>query len=298
MRELVLRSPDTCVSCGNSVAAGERAGWDAVAKKVTCRSCLDSRADTGLASEPALAEPSTPIVTLGVAGRSVSREAERRSVRHQRREEARVTADREWRSQIKAKHPVAGRLVAAVTPKAQIRAAPSHVRAWATGAVGEGKVGEVLDAIPGIIVLNDRHKPRSRSNIDHIVVTSAGVWVIDTKVRPGKRLEFVDKGGLFVRDQRLIIGGRDETRLVDAMTWQIEAVQRACVDLLGETVVRPALCFVDATVGRFDHRPWMVRGVVVCWRAVLPQLLLRPGPLGRQRMDELARRIATRLPAA
>lgn len=54
------------------------------------------------------------------------------------------------------------------------------------------------------------------------------------------------------------------------LAWQVEIVSDVCGDLLGDTVVRPALCFVDATVGLFDCRAWMVRGVVICWRDLLP----------------------------
>jgi hypothetical protein len=295
---LVLRRADTCVTCGDAVGVGERAGWDGVARKVTCMSCLGSTTTAAPPSDPITPEPSAPAFDRGVAGRSVSREAERRSDRHQRREKDRVAADREWRSQIKAEHPIAGRVAAAFTPKVRARSAPQHVRAWVTGAPGERKVGEALDAIAGIIVLHDRHKPGSRSNIDHIAVTPAGVWVIDAKVRSGKRLEFRNKGGLFGRDERLIVGGRDETRFVDAMGWQVQTVQEACADLLVDTVVQPALCFVDVTVGWLDRRPWSVRGVVVCWRAALPDLLLQPGPLDGDRMTELAEHIASRLPPA
>jgi hypothetical protein len=168
----------------------------------------------------------------------------------------------------------------------------------ATGAPGEKKVGQTLDAIPGIMVLHDWRKPRSRSNIDHIAVTSTGVWVIDTKVRPGSRLEFRNKGGILTRDERLIVGGRDETRLVNAMAWQVEIVSDACGDLLGDSVVKPALCFVEATVGFLDRRAWTVRGVVICWRHVLPQFLGRSGPFETEQIDRIAGRITSQLPAA
>jgi hypothetical protein len=36
------------------------------------------------------------------------------------------------------------------------------------------------------MLLHDRQKPRNRGNIDHTAVTSTGVSVIDTKVRPGE----------------------------------------------------------------------------------------------------------------
>jgi Nuclease-related domain len=116
-------------------------------------------------------------------------------------------------------------------------------------------VGESLEQIAGIVVLHDRHRPRTKTNIDHIAVTPGGVWVIDAKVRAGKKLEYRDRGSRFSRDERLIVGGRDETKLIDAMTWQVQTVFEACSDLLGDTVVRPALCFVDATIGLLTRKP-------------------------------------------
>jgi hypothetical protein len=298
VRIVALRRADSCGSCGAALGVGERAAWDSAARRVTCLSCFDSPSSAASAADEAKPTRPAPALERGTAGRSVTREAQRRSERHHKQQEERVAADRQWRSQVKAEHPLAGRLVAAVTPKVQARPAPQHVKAWVTGAPGEQKVGEALEAIRGIVVLHDRRKPRSRSNIDHIAVTPAGVWVIDAKVRADKRLEFRNNGGLFGRDERLIVGGRDETKLVDDIAWQVQTVHEACADLIGDTVVRPALCFVDARVGWLDRRPWAVRNVVVCWRAVLPDLLLRPGPLDERRMIEIAKRIANQLPPA
>ena len=298
VRILALGRADSCVSCGVALVVGERAGWDSVAKRVTCMSCLNPTASIGRPGDELNSGSSAPTIDRGTAGRSVTREADKRAERHRKQQEDRVAADRERRSHLKADHPIAGRFLTAITPKVQAQPAPQHVRAWVTGAPGEQKVGAALDAIEGIIALHDRHKPCSRSNIDHIAVTPAGVWVIDAKVRAGKKLEFRNKGGLLSRDDRLVVGGRDETKLVDDMAWQVQAIYEICSDLLDDTVVRPALCFVDATTGLLDRRPWMVKGVVVCWRAVLPELLLRPGPFDEQRMTQLAERIANQLPAA
>ena len=61
-------------------------------------------------------------------------------------------------------------------------------------------------------------------------MTPDGVWVIDTKVHTGKKLEFRNKGDLLRRDERLIVGDRDETTLAGVMAWQVETVQRADAD--------------------------------------------------------------------
>lgn len=46
--------------------------------------------------------------------------------------------------------------------------------------------------------MHDRRIPRSRANIDHIVVTPGGVWVIDTKRRVGSAPQKRAAGG-FIR---------------------------------------------------------------------------------------------------
>ncbi len=296
MKLISLRRDDTCSQCGTSLATGTRAAWDSTAKTVTCAVCLNRSNPAAPVPEPSFAESTPPPISRGTAGGSVTREAARRSERHKQRQDELVAADQAWRTRAKEQHPILGRVASAVTPKVQPQAAPQHVMAWVTGAPGEIAVGEALEKIPGIIVLHDRHKPRSRANIDHIAVTPSGVWVIDAKVRGGKKLEYRDKGGWLSTDERLIVGGRDQTKLVDDMAWQVQTVFEACGDLLGDTVIRPALCFVDATTGWLTRKPWMVRGVVICWRGALADLLTPPGPLDETAIDQIARRIAERLP--
>lgn len=301
-----MRRPDSCVSCGKPVAAGERAGWESSARTVTCLSCLDTlgsgRSDRNATITPtprsSEARSAPPPLERGQAGGSVAREAHRRLDRHREREEQRIAADRQLRADRQAEHPILGRALNALTAKVVAQPPPRHVRAWAIGAPGERAVGETLEQIQGIAVIHDRRKPRSRANIDHIAVTPAGVWVIDTKVRAGKNIQYRDRGTMFGRDVRLIVGGRDETKLIDDMTWQVNTVNEACGDLLGDTAVRPALCFVGTNVGLVARRPWTVRGVVICWRAVLGGILTQPGPFEPDDIDRIARRIAARLPAA
>jgi hypothetical protein len=103
---------------------------------------------------------------------------------------------------------------------------------------------------------------------------------------------------MFSWDERLVVGGRDETKLVNDMAGQVQTLFEACGDLLGDPVVQPALCFVDTTVGLLTRKPWTVRGVVICWRAVLPQILTGPGPFGADDIARIAARIAERLPSA
>jgi len=63
-------------------------------------------------------------------------------------------------------------------------------------------------------VLHDRRIPGTRANIDHIAIAPSGLWAIDAKHYKG-RVEHVDKGGWFLTDWRLLVGGRDKTGLVE-----------------------------------------------------------------------------------
>jgi Nuclease-related domain len=222
----------------------------------------------------------------------------RSSERFGKKEEHRVEADREWREKVKAEHPFVGRIATALTPKAQMRPEPQHVRSWAAGAPGEARVGEILEGLEGVVALHDRRIPGRRRNIDHIAITPAGVWVIDAKRYVDSKVEFRDTGGMFCCDERLMVGGRDRTRLVDDMAWQVQSVFNAVDGLLDEKVVRPALCFVEATWPLMTRRPSLVRGVAICWPLSLPGLLSRPGPFNDSMIQRVATAISSNLPSA
>ncbi|WP_182046922.1 nuclease-related domain-containing protein [Curtobacterium sp. ME26] len=134
--------------------------------------------------------------------------------------------------------------------------------AWKYGAAGEAEVGRALDAIADehIVVLHDRPSPRSRASIDHIVVTRAGVGVVDAKRYRNKRPRLQVEGELFrSRTEKLVIGG-DRTKLVDSMLHQMALVQ----DVVGPVSVHGALCFVDADWPLFGGS-FTVRGIDVRW---------------------------------
>jgi hypothetical protein len=176
------------------------------------------------------------------AGASARREYERR----------RAT----WDGRIRAKWGRLGGIAVALSDE------PQNVTAWRTGATGEERVGAALDKIAGerFRVLHDRRIGGTRANIDHIVVSPAGVWVIDTKRYKGRPRLRVEGGVFRPRTEKLIIGGRDKSALVDGVIKQARLVRLA----VGATPVRSVLCFVDADWpligGSFD-----VQGVGVFW---------------------------------
>lgn len=157
-----------------------------------------------------------------------------------------------------------GGIAVALTPERQ------STTAWRTGAIGEERVGTTLDALASesIRVLHDRRVPNSRANIDHFVVTTAGVWVIDTKRYLKQRPTLRVNGGLFrPRTEHLVVGGTEKSSLMTGMAKQL-ALVRSKTDV----PVTGALCFVNADWPIFGGS-FRVDDVHVLWPNKLAQLL-------------------------
>jgi hypothetical protein len=268
-----LRYAATCATCGAELPAGSKAIWDRAARAATCSSCLT----------PKVEPPSEPRhLERGEAGASTAREYKRR---HKRREEQ---AGKRF-----------GRLSGVYLA---VTNTPQSTQAWAAGSVGERRLGEhlrPLDDDASVIILHDRHIPGSRANIDHIAITRSGIFAIDAKNYAGK-VQRIDKGGWFSTDLRLFVGRRDCTKLVTAMSKQMEALRRALNEAMieeFELTITPVLCFVAAEWKLFA-RPFQVGGVWVEWPSSLSKRLTADGPLPSEHVRLLAKRIAAALPPA
>ncbi|EFQ82849.1 hypothetical protein HMPREF0063_12058 [Aeromicrobium marinum DSM 15272] len=143
-------------------------------------------------------------------------------------------------------------------------------KAWATGAVGEERLGARLDGLASesIVVLHDRRVPGSRANIDHLAVTPGGVWVIDAKRYKGRPALKVEGGMSRPRTEKLMVGRRDCTKLVDGVLKQVDLVRH----VVGDVPVTPALCFIDADWPLIGGA-FTTRGVEVLWPKRLSKLL-------------------------
>jgi hypothetical protein len=217
-------------------------------------------------------------------GASAQREYERR---------VRLRAER-----VRGRHPRLGGLLLALVDD------PASTKVWAQGAAGERAVAARLADLDGehVEVLNDRRMIRadgasSRANVDHIVVAAAaaGVWVVDAKTHHGK-LEVRRSGGfLSPRTERLYIGGRDRTGLLDGLQRQVEAVRVALAEADAPVPVRGALCFVGTDL------PWVtetIGDVPLLGRRGLAKLMKRPGDLTPSDRASIAEYLASRfLPA-
>lgn len=278
LKIMALRCPDRC-GCGAELAVGERAAWNRASRTVLCLPCAGAEVTPASAAPPNVPMPEPAAIDLGSAGASAQAEFERR---HDKREAA-----------IRSAHPRIGGLILALTDD------PQSTRAWASGAAGERRFGAAMaEHGDAVIALHDRRVPRSRANIDHIVVGPSGVFVVDAKRYKDASINIRRSGGLFspVREQ-LMVGGRDKTKLVEAMTWQVDAVRTALNGKpeFTETPIVAALCFIDGQFPLFGTLT--VRGVEIRGLRGIAKLVTRDGPFDRAARESIARHLSDRLPA-
>jgi len=259
VRVMRLRFPGTCDVCGAALTAGTRAGYLRATATVRCLTCLASQ-DPRPQSTSAI-DVAHETAHAGTAGGSARREYERRAARREAR--------------IRRAHPRLGGLILALGEE------PQSTTAWARGARGEELLGARLDRLTahGVQVLHDRRIPGSRANIDHIAVSSTGVHVIDAKRYTGRPALRVEGGILRPRVERLVVGSRDRTRLVEGIHRQVGLV-RAALDAaeLPEVPVHGTLCFLEADWPLIGGS-FVIADVAVTWPKKLAERLVAPGPV-------------------
>lgn len=277
---LNLRRASRCAGCGRNQPVGTKAYWLKDDQTVRCLRCMVPGPGPDRHEEEAVDTSSTSPPASDVAGGSARAGYERRSKRELARKQRAVEEDQKSRAKRVENRPLLGKIANALTPEATIGPESQSTKAWSTGADGEERVAEVLTGVAGIEVLHDRRVPGSTANIDHIVVGPSGVFVIDAKKYTG-RVEVVDKGGWFKIDDRLYVGGRDRTKLVDGVVRQIDVVRTALGVEFASVPVRGVLCFIGAEWGLLGpRRPKTVRGVTALWPVKLPECVSQPGEHG------------------
>ena len=262
-RRITLRKDDQCVGCGRTVPARAKVWWNDVTRTVTCSSCT------------------TGPIDVGTAGASAHREYARRVAQHEKRIEASYGTG------------IIGRFAKVVAK------VPQSTTAWERGAEGEVRLSACLRTELGerAIVLDDRRVPRTKSNIDHLVVAPTGVWIIDAKNHTGK-IVHRDTGNFLRIDSRLFVDGRDRTALVRGLDGQVGAVRGALASSgLGEIPVRPVLCFTHSEWGLLA-RPFTVNGVLVTWATALIQRIIDGPPTHDTDPMRLASVLSSALPSA
>jgi hypothetical protein len=170
-------------------------------------------------------------------------------------------------------------------------------RAWKVGAEGELGVARTLAACAGVISLHDRRVPGTKGNIDHLAVGPAGVFIVDAKRYAGK-VERRDVGSFVRPDERLYVGGRDRTKVIKGMGWQLEAV-RTALDTNGHADVelKGVLCFVDSEWPLLFAKPIHLYGVTILWPKALQELVCSGAQLSAEGIDRMARFLAEAFPS-
>jgi hypothetical protein len=126
---------------------------------------------------------------------------------------------------------------------------------WRVGAEGEEATARLLAELEpdGYLVFHDLRVPRSRANIDHLVIGPTGVFVIDSKNLGGSVEE---------RRGELWVGGRRRGNLVASALWQARVVRTALGQSLDGVPIRPVLAIHRAEFPLL-HRRLELEGVVV-----------------------------------
>jgi hypothetical protein len=280
-KRMKLRYAGVCRVCDADLPARVEAIYERTTKTVRCLDC----SPTDAASPPSsvvevrakrASKPLTDPIDPGTPSASARREYDRRQTKREAR--------------IREKHPKLGGLILAVTEE------PQSTKSWDTGAVGEERLGQKLNelASDSLRVLHDRLIPGTRANIDHIAVTPTGVYVIDPKRYAGRRPTLKIEGGLLrPRTEKLLVGGRDRTKLVDGVLKQVGIVRA----IVGDDVpVNGVLCFIDADWPLIGGS-FSTRGVEVLWPKKLYPRLAAPTP-SQVDLDAMHRAIAAALPPA
>ena len=259
-----LRFDGVCRVCGVALPAMTNAVYERSSKTVRCVSHVESPAD-----EPGVED----VIESGTPGASARREFERRKARREQT--------------IRDKYPRLGGLVHALTDE------PQSTTAWDKGAVGEERLGKRLNELASdrLRILHDRRIPGTRANIDHLAVTPTGVYVIDPKRYAGRPHLRVEGGLLRPRVEKLIVGTRDCTKLVDGVLRQIEIVR----GVIGQAVpIHGVLCFVESDWPLLGGS-FTTRGVDVLWPRKLYPKLTADGPVGIETIIEMHRTLASAL---
>ncbi|MGH8164985.1 MAG: nuclease-related domain-containing protein, partial [Rhodanobacteraceae bacterium] len=171
---------------------------------------------------------------------------------------------------------------------------PGHEQRWAKGAKGEERVASSLAKYlaAGVWVLHDRGIPRSSANIDHIAVGPPGVWVIDAKRYDGKA---EIKRPLFGAP-KLLIKGRDQTKLVDGLARQVELVRAKLVEVSPEIPIHGALCFIDTELPMVGTLT--IRGFSLLRPRRLAKRINAPGPLTAETVEAVLGTLEAAFPRA
>ena len=172
------------------------------------------------------------------------------------------------------------------------------------GAQGEYLMGGYLavELTPGSRVLTDRKVPGdSDANVDHLVVASSGIWIIDSKKWTGE-IRYRSPGFPSTDPNRyLTVGGVDRTSAIAKIYRLVIPVAKIVED---RTVpIQPAIAFIEATWGLREglhfqrgKGPYRHEGVLLAGGHGIIKKINEQGPLSSESVDQLWRKLDRALP--
>ena len=229
-KSLTIKHKGKCCECGKTLAIGATSLWNPSLHVVKCLDHKDHVDDASLQTSPNnietnFGETDEPI-NFGTPGGSAKAQADRR-----------IEARKE---RVIKRFPRAGKFILAITDD------PQSTKAWERGAKGEIGAARELEKLSftyNFKVLHDRLIPNSQANIDHIAITSAGIFVIDAKNYQGKIIIEYENGFLSKPNPILHIGGRNSMKLVSGVKMQVKIVKKILDSASIEMPVTGVLAF-------------------------------------------------------
>jgi hypothetical protein len=237
-KQITAKRLSTCKVCSSEIQRGELLFWSQAGGVVRCLTCDEKNSKPRAKSS-------------GVAGKSAQTQFEKKSAK---RREERVEQ--------------LGKRLGAVANL--MYGDGTNATKWKKGAEGEVYIGRILDELcekEGFYVLHDRAILKSQANIDHILITNRGVFVIDAKNYQG--LVRVEQSGGILSPliETLYVGNRKQTKLIEGVKKQVKIVESILEKANIEFPVFGALAFYDAE-WPILFKPKEVDGVLINSRGI------------------------------
>jgi hypothetical protein len=154
----------------------------------------------------------------------------------------------------------------------------TYAKSWEKGAIGEENVGKAISNLCTeyrFKFLHDRKIPGTRANIDHILITDRGIFVVDTKNYKGA-VRIKESGGLFWPfKETLLVGNRNQTKLVLGVKKQVELVLEKTLQIGYELPVFGVLAFYKADFPIL-FKPKKIDGVLINSKGIQALILNHP----------------------
>lgn len=195
---------------------------------------------------------------------------------------------------VREKHPRLGGLLLKLYPESD------SAQAFRIGAEGEQQVAARFErSCPDAIFLHNRRRGigEKMGDIDHIVVAPTGVFVVDPKNYRNAKVSVVRTGLLGHGEERLMVRGRNQSKLIESLRRQKAAVESAldAPQFAGVTVTA-SFCFIDADLPMFKELT--VDSFAILSPRQTVKLINMPGPLTAEQRLAIWNHLAIRLPSA